>query len=75
MESRLRAANLENSCKSVGTTPTSTALLDTIQSIGAMTAAQASQLRKSIARLDGDTYLINETIRLPEQARRAQEDG
>ena len=68
METRLRAASLEDSCRHMDTTPPSRELLDAIHSTGAVTAGQAQELREFTASLDGETYLINETLLLLEAA-------
>ena len=74
METRLRAASLEDSCCHLDTTPPSRALMDAIHSTGAVNASQAQELREFIASLDGETYLIDETLLLLEAAGHVEPD-
>ena len=72
METRLRAASLEDSCRHMDTTPPTEALMDAIHRYGTVTDQQADQLREFIASLDGNTYLIHETMLLLEAARHVE---
>ena len=74
METRLRAASLEDSCAQCGVSPPHADLMDEIHRTGAVTDQQAEALQEFIGSLDGHTYLVDETLLLPEAAGHVQED-
>lgn len=68
METRLRAASLEDSCAQLGTPPPCRALMDEIHQTGRVSDQQANSLRKYLQTLDDDQYLADETRLLLEAA-------
>ena len=74
METRLRAASLEDSCAQVGASPPRADLMDDIHRTGTVTDQQAEALQEFIRSLDGQTYLVDETLLLLEAAGHVQED-
>ena len=73
METRLRAASLEDSCTQYGVNPPSADLMDQIHQNGAVDGQQAMELQQFIRSLNGHTYLVDETLLLLEAAGHVRE--